>query len=305
MRLLVTGASGLLGLNLSLFAAREGYEVTGLVNSRGLQGVPFDVRRVDLLDIDSALVVMETSRPEAIVHCAAVANINAAEKQPDLARELNAVVPGRLAAAAGHWGIPYVQISTDAVFDGQRGGYTENDATHPLSVYARSKLAGEQAVQFMNPEAMIVRTVFYGWSLSGTRSLAEFFYNKLYAGEHLQGFSDTLFCPLYVEDLAAIILEMLSCELTGIYNVVAPDNLSKYEFGVRIARLFGFNPDLITPVQAQDLDRGAVRSLNLTLSPERVQDALGHIIPGVDQGLALFYRRWQEGYPYQLQAYAE
>ncbi len=304
MRLLVTGASGLLGLNLSLVAVRQGHQVTGLVNSRGLRDVPFEVRQVDLLGTESALSVIETSRPDAIIHCAAVANINAAEQMPDLARELNAVVPGRLAEASVGWGIPFVQISTDAVFDGQRGEYTEEDATHPLSVYARTKLAGEQAVQSVNPEALIVRTVFYGWSLSGKRSLAEFFFNKLKAGEPMQGFSDTLFCPLYVEDLAATILEMLSHKLTGIYHVVAPDSLSKYEFGVRIARLFGFDPDLIAPVQTSDLDRGAVRSMNLTLDPEKVQTALGHALSAVDQGLVRFYQRWQENFPQQLHSYA-
>lgn len=304
MRLLVTGASGLLGLNLSLLAARLGHDVIGLVNSRELRDVPFEVRRVDLLSTGSALAEIETIRPDAIVHCAAVANINAAEAEPDLAVELNAVVPGRLASAAKKWEIPFVQISTDAVFDGLRGGYVEDDVTHPLSTYARTKLEGEQAVQSANPESLIVRTVFYGWSLSGKRSLAEFFVNKLTAGEPLQGFSDTLFCPLYVEDLAVTILDMLSSELTGTYHVVAPESLSKYAFGVRIARLFGFDSDLITPIRAQDLDRGAVRSLNLTLSPEKVQSALGVTLPTVDEGLARFYQRWQEGYPQQLQACA-
>ena len=304
MRLLVTGASGLLGLNLSLVAASQGHEVTGLVNSRSLRDVPFDVRQVDLLNTDSALVAVEAGRPEAIEHCAAVANINAAEQQPDLAMRLNAEVPGRLAEASAGWGIPFVHISTDAVFDGQRGGYTEEDNTHPLSVYARTKLAGEQAVRSSNPDALIVRTVFYGWSLSGKRSLAEFFFNRLNAGEPFQGFSDTLFCPLYVEDLASTILEMLSRSLTGTYHVVAPESLSKYEFGVRVARLFGFNPDLITPIQARDLERGAARSLNLTLSPAKVQDSLGHSLPAVDEGLARFYRRRQEGYPERLRTYA-
>ncbi len=111
------------------------------------------------------------------------------------------------------------------------------------------------------------------------------------------------FCPLYVEDLAATILEMLSRELTGIYHVVAPESLSKYAFGVGIAKLFGFDPDLITPVRANDLNRGAARSLNLTLNPDKVQTALGHTLPGVDEGLERFYQRWREGYPQQLQTY--
>jgi dTDP-4-dehydrorhamnose reductase len=300
---LVTGATGLLGLNLSLLAARQGHAVTGLVNTRSLQGVSFDVRQVNLLDRDAALKTIEASRPEAIIHCAAIASINAAEQQPELAQQLNGEVPGWLAEAARRWSVPFVHISTDAVFNGETGNYTEEDATDPLSVYARAKLAGEQAVQAANPDAAIARTVFYGWSLSGRRSLAEFFFNQLTAGEQMKGFTDLQFCPLYVEDLAQALLEMIEKQLSGVYHVVGPDRLSKYDFGVRIAERFGLDPDLITPVSMNGLDRGAPRSLNLTLNTDKIEQALGHALPGLAAGLDRFYERWQAGYPQELQSY--
>jgi dTDP-4-dehydrorhamnose reductase len=303
MRLLVTGASGLLGLNLSMFASRQGHTVTGLVHSRALRDVPFEVRRVDLLKTDSALEMMESVQPDAIIHCAAIASINAAETQPALTEQMNAEVPGRLAEAAVRWGLPFVHISTDAVFNGRQGGYVETDPTDPLSVYARTKLAGEEAVKAANPEAIIARTVFYGWSLSGQRSLAEFFVNSLAVGQPLKGFTDTLFCPLYVEDLVSLLMEMLAADLAGTYHVVAPDHLSKYDFGVRIAKRFGFDPGLITPIKAADIDRGAARSLNLTLNPDKLRAALGHDLPLVDEGLDRFYERWQNEYPLKLQAF--
>lgn len=303
MRLVVTGASGLLGLNLSLVAARQGAVVTGLVNSRSLQGVPFEARQANLLDTEAALEIIAASHPEAIIHCAAIASINAAEQQPELARKLNAEVPGKLAEAAKSWGVPFVHISTDAVFDGIKGDFRETDPTGPLSIYGRAKLAGEQAVSAANPDAIIARTVFYGWSLSGKRSLAEFFFNQLTAGEPMKGFTDLIFCPLYVEDLAQALLEMIEKQLSGVYHVVATDHLSKYEFGVRIARKFGLNADLIEPVQTENVDRGATRSLNLTLNTEKLQQALGHALPGVDAGLARLYDRWAEGYSQTLQGY--
>lgn len=303
MRLLVTGASGLLGLNLSMFATQQGHTVTGLVHSRVLRDVPFAVRKVDLMQTDLALDVIESAQPDAIIHCAAIASINAAEMQPELAMLLNAEAPGHLAEAAARWDVPFVHISTDAVFDGQRGGYLETDPTKPLSVYARTKLAGEEAVSAANPAAIIARTVFYGWSLSGQRSLAEFFVTSLAAGQPLKGFTDTLFCPLYVEDLASLLLEMLAAGLTGTYHVVSPDRLSKYDFGVRIAKRFGLNPDLITPIKTADIDRGAARSLNLTLNPDKLRTALGHDLPTVVEGLDRFYARWQEEYPQKLQAF--
>jgi len=304
MRLVVTGASGLLGLNLSLVAADRGYSVTGLVHSHPLVGVPFNVLHADLLEHTIALEVIEGLCPDMLIHCAAVANIDRAENSPALAHKLNGEVPGFLAKAARQWGVPFVHISTDAVFDGRKKGYIETDAVHPLSVYAQTKLLGEERIQAANPDALIVRTVFYGWSGSGKRSLAEFFFNHLKAGHRVKGFTDTRFCPLYVEDLAETLLEMIDTGLGGMYHVVSPENLSKYMFGVRIAHKFGFDEDLIEPAEMDEMNPEAPRSKNLVLNPRKTQQALGHPLPSIDEGIQHFYQRWQEGYPAQLQGYA-
>jgi dTDP-4-dehydrorhamnose reductase len=304
MRLLVTGASGLLGLNLSLVATAQGHQVTGFSHARVLQDTPFEVYRVNLLNVDAALETIEKIRPEGITHCAALADLNLAQQQPELAHQLNCEVPGALAAAASRWGIPFVHISTDAVFDGQTGGYREDDPVNPLSIYAQTKLAGEEAVRGSHLDAIIARVVFFGWSLTGDRSLSEFFFNNLCLAHPIKGFTDTRFCPLYTEDLAEILLEMLAAGLTGTYHVVSPEALSKYDFGVRIARRFGFNPELIEPIRMQDFKRGAPRALDLMLKPDKVQDALGHPLPSVDEGIDRFYQRSLEEYPQQLQSYA-
>lgn len=304
MRLLVTGATGLLGLNLSLVAAAQGHQVTGLYHSHRLQGVPFDLVGVDLLDTKSALSMIERTNPQAIIHCAAIADLNLAEKFPKLAHQMNCDLAGALAEAAYAWGIPFVHISTDAVFDGRVGGYSEVDKPNPLSVYAQSKLAGEQAVQTHNPDAIIARVVFFGWSLSSQRSLSEFFFNNLQAGQRVKGFTDTLFCPLYTEDLAEILLEMLLTGLSGLFHVVSPESMSKYDFGVRIAQRFGFNTGLIEPISMHEAAREAPRASNLILKPDKVQAALGHPLPSIDAGIEHFYQRWLENYPHKLQAYA-
>jgi dTDP-4-dehydrorhamnose reductase len=304
MRLLVTGASGLLGLNLSLVAAAQGHQVTGFVHARVLQDSPFEIHQVNLLNIEAALGTIEKIRPEGIVHCAALADLNLAQQQPELAHQLNGEVPGALAAAASRWGIPFVHISTDAVFDGQTGGYGEDDPVNPLSIYAQTKLAGEEAVRANYVDAIIARVVFFGWSLTGDRSLSEFFFNNLCVGHSIMGFTDARFCPLYTEDLAEILLEMLIAGLTGTYHVVSPEGLSKYDFGVRIARRFGFDPELIEPIRMQDIKRGAPRALDLALRPDKVQNALGHPLPTVDEGIDRFYQSWLDQYPQQLQSYA-
>ena len=301
MRLLVTGASGLLGLNFAVQMAGDArYVVTGVVHHNAMAGVPFSVIQTDLGRSQAVAELLERTQPEAVIHCAALANLEACEAQPELAWRLNAQVPGELAAATAQAGIKLVHISTDAVFDGQSGNYREEDTPHPLGVYARSKLAGELAVTQANPQAIIARVNFYGWSLNGTRSLAEFFYRNLSAGKAVKGFTDIFFCPLLVNHLADLLLKMVEKDLQGVYHVVSAESLSKYEFGCRIARLFDLDEQLITPVSWKAAGLLAQRSPDLTMHTGKLARDLGTSLPDQAVGLQRFRELFDNGYAQQI-----
>lgn len=302
-RYLVTGASGLLGLNLALQLS-DASPVVGVVNHSPLANAPFELLQADLAQPGQAAQVVEDARPDVIIHCAALAVIDACEAQPELAYRVNAELPGELAQLSARHAIKLVHISTDAVFDGQRGGYSEDEAPNPLSVYARTKLAGEQLVRQANPNAAIARVNFYGWSLHGKRSLGEFFYNALSAGTHVKGFTDVLFCPLLVNDLVDVLCAIVNHDLKGVYHAVSSQSLSKYDFGCRVARLFGLDESLITPVSVQAGGLQAARSPNLTVSTAKLAAALGHALPEQAQGLARFKRLKDEGYADRLRGLA-
>jgi dTDP-4-dehydrorhamnose reductase len=300
-RLLITGASGLLGLNCAMQAAGDSrYAVTGVVNHNEMTGVPFNVVQADLARPQAVKELLERTRPDVMIHCAALANLEACEAQPELAWRLNGVVPGELAAAAVQAGIKLVHISTDAVFDGQQGDYTEEDTPNPLGVYARSKLAGEEAVAQANPQAIIARVNFYGWSLNGTRSLAEFFYRNLSVGKNVKGFTDIFFCPLLVNHLAELLLKMVEKDLKGLYHVVSAEHLSKYEFGCRIARLFDLDEKLITPSSWKAGGLQAQRSPDLTMNTGKLARDLGISLPDQQAGLQRFRELFDSGYAQQI-----
>ena len=300
-RLLITGASGLLGLNFAMQAAGDSrYVVTGVVNHNELAGVPFRVVQADLGRPQAVAELLERTRPDVVIHCAALANLEDCEDQPELAWRLNGVVPGELAAAAAQAGVRLVHISTDAVFDGQRGNYREEDTPNPLGVYARSKLAGEEAVVQANPQAIIARVNFYGWSLNGTRSLAEFFYRNLSAGKNVKGFTDIFFCPLLVNHLASLLLRMVERDLQGLYHVVSAEHLSKYEFGCRIARLFDLDERLITPSSWKVGGLQAQRSPDLTMNTGKLARDLGTSLPDQQAGLQRFRELFDSGYAQQI-----
>lgn len=298
-RLLVTGASGLLGLHLALHE-KERRAVCGVVNRQALAEPPFQVVQADLTEEGTAEKIIEQFKPDLMVHCAAMADIDACEKNPEKAAVVNGEVPGRLARLAGESGFQFIHISTDAVFDGERGDYSESDAVNPLSVYAATKLAGEQSVTAENPQALIARVNFYGWSLSGRRSLAEFFYNNLKEGRQVNGFTDVFFCPLMVADLCDILMEMAAVGLSGLYHVVSPQAVAKYEFGRRIAGLFGFDPDLVRPISVNESGLAARRSPRLTLLPDKLQKDLRIELPDQNAGLARFFSEYEAGVPAML-----
>jgi dTDP-4-dehydrorhamnose reductase len=299
MRILITGASGLLGLNLALEAA-SGHTVFGLVNQHALRTQAFTVIQADLLEPGAIQTVLDETRPDWVIHCAALANVDACETNPQQASQLNSEVPGKLAQLVARGGARLVHISTDAVFDGQRGGYSEEDAPNPLGVYARTKLAGELAVAQANPDAIIARVNLFGWSVSGQRSLGEFFFNNLHAGKSVMGFTDVFFCPLLANDLGQILMRMLEKRLSGLYHVVSRECISKYTFGVRLAHRFGLNENLIRPASVGEAGLKAARSPRLTLQTGKLAQALGVPPPDLSTGLERFYALYQQGYPQHI-----
>jgi dTDP-4-dehydrorhamnose reductase len=304
MRILITGASGLLGLNLALEAAKD-HDVVGTVKDHLINTDAFTVLHTDLLAPGAVEELLNESQPDWIIHCAALADVDACEIDPLQAQQLNSELPRKLATYVGRGGARLLHVSTDAVFDGRRGNYTERDTPNPLSVYARTKLAGERAVADTNPDAIIARVNLFGWSLSGTRSLAEFFFNNLVDGNRVFGFTDVYFCPLLVNDLAQIFLKMLGGDLRGLYHVLSRECVSKYEFGAAIAQRFGFDQGLITPTSIESGDLKAKRSPRLTLKVDKLTQALGQAPPDLSTGLDGFYTLYQQGYPQRIRQLAD
>ncbi|PKO09711.1 MAG: hypothetical protein CVU40_10480 [Chloroflexi bacterium HGW-Chloroflexi-2] len=302
-RFVVTGASGLLGLNLSLQITAND-EVLGIANTSPLEGLPFEIQVMDLVNDNFEKDVLEAYKPDAVIHCAAIANLEECEKNPELAYHTNAIVPGEIAYQCRKRDVKFVHISTDAVFDGKSGNYSEHDITNPLSVYAKTKRAGEENVLNRNPDAIIARVNFFGWSLSGTRSLAEFFYNNLISKNPINGFIDVHFCPLYVSHLSDLLLEMVRADLSGIYHVVSSDQMTKYEFGCAIAKQFGLDHKLIHPISVTESNLQAERSLNLTLSTKKLSTDLNRSMPTALDGIKQFFDDYQNGYAQKIRNYS-
>jgi dTDP-4-dehydrorhamnose reductase len=304
MKILITGASGLLGINLALEAMRE-HEVIGMDRGK-LKSSPFQVFHADLFQRNTIDLVLDATQPDWLINCAALANLEECEKDPARARLINTDIPGELANTCRERRIRFIHISTDAVFDGEKKDfYTEEDEPNPLGTYSQTKLNGERAVQSANAEAIIARVNFFGWSLNGRHSLSEFFVNNLSAGKHMNGFTDVIFCPMLVNHTARILLLMLEKNLSGLYHVVGTQPISKYQFGVEIARKFGLRESQIDPKSILSSGLTARRAHNLRLSTHKLSTDLGYEVPTFSTGLDEFYRQYQQGYPQKIRSYTQ
>ncbi|HRJ57573.1 MAG TPA: SDR family oxidoreductase [Anaerolineales bacterium] len=304
MKLLLTGVSGLLGINFAQEMMQE-HEIIGVDRGK-LVSAPFKILKQDLLDAGSVEKILDAAQPDWIVNCAALADLDACENNPDLAKRLNMDLPRQLARACKTRSIPLVHISTDAVFDGEKDGfYTEDDKPNPLSVYAKTKLDGEWAVLTENPQSIVARVNFYGWSLGGKRSLAEFFHHNLTNNKSMSGFTDVVFCPMLVNDTTRLLVKVLKRGLSGLYHLVGTQAMSKYQFGVEIARKFSLRESDITPKSISFSGLLARRANNLWLSTQKLSTDLGEVLPVFSTGLDEFYTQFQQGYPQKIRSYQQ
>lgn len=302
MKLLITGASGLLGINLAMEAMRE-HEVFGVDRGK-LQSPPFPVSKANFFDKSAFLPTLDSVQPDWVINCAALANLEECEKRPDQAEILNVELPRELAIACAGRNIKFIHLSTDAVFDGiKEGAYTEEDEPSPPGVYSKTKLDSERVVQEANPDAIVARVNFFGWSLGGRRSLGEFFVKNLSEGKNVNGFTDVTFCPMWVNHLAQTLIAMLEKDLHGLYHVVGAQPMNKYQFGIEVARRFGLNENLITPQSVERSELTAKRSHNLWLSVHKLSTDLGYPLPNFSTGLDGFYTQFQQDYPQKIRSY--
>lgn len=282
-RILVTGASGLLGSTVAAEAAVES-EVLGTYFTSPIDLDGVDCRQVDLTDT-TQYGHLERFDPDVIVHCAALTDVDRCEREPEQAHTYNVKMTENLVALAGSLNARLVYLSTDAVFDGESGRYTETDETNPVNVYGRTKLAAEQVIQQARADSVIVRTSIYGWNVTSGQSLAEWMLAKLRAGSELPAFEDVYFSPIYTGDLTSCLFELASSDVGGVIHVSGSERCSKLGFARTLTDVFDLDDSLIVPTSVDDVDFNAPRGYDLSLSVDLARQRLDCPIPTVRAGL--------------------
>lgn len=278
MKILLTGASGLLGAAVARAAAAAGHETVGIVG-RWPGAVPGLARQVslDLADPAGVVALARAERPHAILNCAAVAEPAACDAAPERAQRVNVALPAALAAVARELGARFVHVSTEQVFDGTTPPYSIASPVNPLHRYGRQKAESEACALAADPHAAVVRVpLMFGNSLGGRRSVHEKFLEAWAAGKKMNLFTDEIRAVASAENVAAALLELAARrELTGVLHWTGAEPVSRWEMGRAICAHFGFPQGWIEPVSRAALPEfTATRPRDLTLDLAPLDGAL-------------------------------
>ncbi|MGQ9901390.1 MAG: dTDP-4-dehydrorhamnose reductase [Fimbriimonadales bacterium] len=237
MRVLITGASGLLGSAVVRACRAAGWEVLGTARTPAPES---GFASLEITAPDAVRAMFDAFRPDAVIHCAAMTHVDACEQNPQEAYRVNTFGTEVIAAHCQRVGAACVYLSTDYVFDGAKGApYHEYDAPNPLSVYGRSKYLGEQAVGALCPRHYIARVAWlYG---VGRKTFPQFVLDAARQGQSPSVIADQIGSPTYVVDIAERLVALIPTECYGVYHLTNTPPVSRYEFACALLEAAGLS----------------------------------------------------------------
>lgn len=290
-RILVTGSNGLLGQKVTdLLSQSQSYSLH-LTSSQAepvlvSDQVPYT--RMDITDRRQVTKVVDEIQPDTIINTAAVTNVDFCETNREAAWKVNVIGVENLVHAAKLAGAHVVQLSTDYVFDGKAGPYSEDDRPNPISYYGRTKLASENLLRTSGVGHTIVRTmVLYGHARKVKQNFALWLVRELQEGRPVNVVADQVGSPTLADDLAFGIVKIVELRKPGLYHISGPDIVSRYDFARELAKIFKFNAKLITPVKTAFLRQPAPRPLNSGLILLKAQVELSLQMSAMATGLLI------------------
>jgi dTDP-4-dehydrorhamnose reductase len=281
MRALVIGASGQVGGAIASLLMKRGDDVVGTHHG---QPQP-ETRPLDLTDAVATERCVADVEPDWVICPAALTAVDYCESHPDEAMAANRDAPAAAARAAAKRGAGFVYFSTEYVFDGRAGPYTEDDPVHPESVYARSKLEGERRAVEENPRTIVIRTtVVYGPERQGKNTVYQIL-RRARAGEPIRAPNDQRTSPTYNVDLAAAAVELIERDFRGVLNVAGPVVMDRYAFALEVCAAFGLDAGLVEGVTTESMRQPARRPLRAGLTIDRARSLLRTPLRGPREAL--------------------
>ena len=291
-RILVTGSNGLLGQKL-IDAILNDPEIKLIATSIGANRHPnlgnYIYTALDVCDAKNVQSVLEQFRPDAVIHTAAMTNVDDCENEKQKCRTLNVEAVKNLIFQCELLDIHLIHISTDFIFDGENGPYTEEDEPHPLSYYGLTKLEAEKILQVAKCPWTILRTIIvYGIVNDMSRSnIVLWAKGALEKGDPINVVNDQWRMPTLAEDLADCCILVAKQKATGIFNASGKDMMSIIELVEQVAEFWNLNKSLINPISSDSLNQAAKRPKKTGFILKKSIEKLGYNPRSFKEGLEI------------------
>ena len=297
--ILLTGGSGLLALNWAA-EIRDRHKIVLGLHERSVVLSGVEAQKVDLESADGLARTIEAGKFDLVIHTAGFTSVEECEARPDHAWHANVQLASNVAAACAGTGSLLVHISTDHLFSGNEIRVSEDHPVAPQNVYGRTKAEAERQVLAINPNALVVRTNFYGWGTRYRNSFSDAILGRLRSGAEISLFSDVFYTPSLIEVIVRAVHDLVRLKARGVYHVAGDERLSKHEFGLRIAKAFGLDSGLIKSGMFASQEALVRRPFDMSLSNEKISKLLDRKLGGVDEQLDRLRRQEEDGLAREL-----
>ena len=288
-RVLIVGSNGMLGQRLTeFFLKNDRVELHCCSAEEESYISDIDYVKLDIRNKKEVRKVIHNFYPDFIINAAAYTNVDGCESNKELAWKINVDGVKSLAYYGSAVDSHIIHISSDYVFDGVAGPYSEVDQPNPISYYGRSKLASENVLKGSGCRYAIVRTnVLYGQAKYGRPDFVKWVVNSLRESQVIRIVTDQINNPTYLDDIVFGINKIIKLNKEGIYNLAGPEFLSRFEFAERIAEYFKLDRNLIIPIKTKELKQPALRPLNSGLIILKAETELNYKPHSIKESLAL------------------
>jgi dTDP-4-dehydrorhamnose reductase len=289
-KILIIGASGLVGSVIANHASKN-YDLYLVNNTNNFSLQNFPVSNIDLTkNLPDLIDIINEYKPDFVVNTVAYPNVDFCETNPQMANFLHVETTRNISKACSYIGSKIIYFSTDAVFDGKSSRkYTETDLPNPINHYGTTKLNAEKILLENNLNTVLRTTVIYGWH--NKSRFTNWVLNSLNKSQQVTAFTDQCNTPTLVDDIAKIILNIFSKEKTGLYHMVGPSCLSRYEFALKLAKKFNLEENLIIPTSFNDKKQMALRPSNGCLDNSKLENEIDFKFTDIDRGIEFIYEQ--------------